>query len=178
MTGAGGGDAADGAADRGVVPGEEIRLIAPLQGTVAHLPVPVGAEVSAGTIVVVLESMKMEHVVRSPVAGTLAYLDVEPGGLVSEGTPLAIVEAGPPVVHEPSTAEEIDPGAVRPDLAELFARRHLLSDVGAPTWWRAVMDTAAGRHARTSPTCAIRGVSPSTAASPSPRSGAGGTKPT
>src|ERR1019366_6848341 len=73
----------DGGASVG--PGEEVRLSAPLQGTVVLLPVPIGGAVAVGTIVVVLESMKMEHVVRTPVAGTLTYLDVDVGGLVADG---------------------------------------------------------------------------------------------
>jgi acetyl-CoA carboxylase carboxyltransferase component len=86
--------------------------------------------VSAGTIVVVLESMKMEHVVRSPVAGTLAYLDVDVGGVVAEGTPLAVVEAGEEADGAVVVADEVDLDHVRPDLAEVLARRVLLSDAG------------------------------------------------
>ena len=123
-----------------MAPGEEVRLVAPLQGTVVHLPVPVGGAVSAGTIVAVLESMKMEHVVRSPVAGTLTYLDVDVGGLVADGTPLAVVEAGEPVAGTAEDTEAVDLERVRPDLAELFARRHLLADAGRP-------DVVARRHA-------------------------------
>jgi len=122
-----------------VAPGEEVRLVAPLQGTVVQLPVPIGGAVSVGTIVVVLESMKMEHVVRSPVAGTLTYLDVDVGGLVADGTPLAVVEAGEVVDDAAETVEEVDLDHVRPDLAELFARQALLSDAGRP-------DVVARRH--------------------------------
>jgi len=113
-----------------VAPGEEVRLVAPLQGTVVLLPVALGAPVSVGTVVVVLESMKMEHVVRSPVAGTLTYLDVDLGGLVADGTPLAVVEAGDVAVDDEESGEAVDPDRVRPDLAELFERRALLSDAG------------------------------------------------
>ena len=124
----------------GVAPGEEVRLVAPLQGTVVLLPVPVGGAVSAGAGVVVLESMKMEHVVRSPVPGTLTYLDVDIGGLVTDGTPLAVVEAGDLSDGAAEGVEEVDLEDVRPDLAELFARRHLLTDAGRP-------DVVARRHA-------------------------------
>ena len=113
-----------------MAPGEEVRLVAPLQGTVVLLPVALGAPVSVGTVVVVLESMKMEHVVRSPVAGTLTYLDVDLGGLVADGTPLAVVEAGDVAVDDEESGEAVDPDRVRPDLAELFERRALLSDAG------------------------------------------------
>lgn len=126
---------APGLGDHGapeVAPGEEVRLVAPLQGTVVLLPVPVGGAVSAGTVVVVLESMKMEHMVRSPVAGTLTYLDVDVGGLVADGTPLAVVEAGGPDDRSVESAREIDLDHVRPDLAELLDRRAMLTDAGRP----------------------------------------------
>jgi acetyl-CoA carboxylase carboxyltransferase component len=124
-----------------VRPGEEVRLSAPMPGTVVLLPVPVGSPVSAGTVVVVLESMKMEHVVRSPVPGTLTYLDVDVGGLVVDGTPLAVVEAGEPGDGITDTVDEIDLDRIRPDLAELFARRSLIADAGRP-------EVVARRHER------------------------------
>ena len=123
-----------GGHDGGVAvgPGEEVRLSAPLQGTVVLLPVPIGSAVAVGTIVVVLESMKMEHVVRSPVAGTLTYLDVAVGGLVADGAPLAVVEAGEPTEGVEAGDDDVDLDHVRPDLAELFARRERLADTGRP----------------------------------------------
>ena len=118
--------------DGTVCPGEEVRLSAPLQGTVVLLPVAVGGALSVGTVVVVLESMKMEHVVRSPVAGTLTYLDVGLGDQVADGAPLAVVEAGEQGDDVRFVAAEIDLDHIRPDLAELLERRKLLTDSGRP----------------------------------------------
>jgi len=115
-----------------VTPGEEVRLSAPLQGTVVLLPVAVGAVVATGTVVVVIESMKMEHVVRSPVDGTLAYLDVDVGALVADGTPLAVVEAGDIGDTAEVDDDALDLDHIRPDLAELLARRALLADDARP----------------------------------------------
>ena len=120
-------------------PGEEVRLSAPLQGTVVLLPVAVGGALSVGTVVVVLESMKMEHVVRSPVAGALTYLDVDLGDQVADGAPLAVVEAGESSEGVHVVADEIDLDHIRPDLAELLERRTLLTDSGRP-------DAVARRH--------------------------------
>ena len=125
--------------DDNVRPGEEVRLSAPLQGMVVLLPVAVGGALAVGTVVVVLESMKMEHVVRSPVAGTLTFLDVDLGDQVSDGAPLALVEAGEPGDDVHVVADEIDLDHIRPDLAELFERRNLLADAGRP-------DVVAKRH--------------------------------
>ena len=122
-------------------PGAGIGLEAPLQGTVVLLPSAPGDPVAAGSIVVVLESMKMEHVVRTPVAGTLAGLDVAVGDLVAAGDRLAVVEAGSVGDDAGAVDDEVALDHVRADLAELFVRRGLLSDAGRP-------DVVARRHER------------------------------
>jgi propionyl-CoA carboxylase alpha chain len=59
----------------------------------------VGDPVSAGTPILALEAMKMEHAIRAPAAGVVAELLVTVGDQVSSGTVLAVVadagEAGP-----------------------------------------------------------------------------------
>jgi len=122
-------------------PGTEVGLDAPLQGTVVLVPFGPGDAVPAGAIVVVLESMKMEHVVRTPVAGIVRHLAVEVGGLVGTGDRLAVVVAGEQGVSSGDAGDAVDLDHVRSDLAELFARRGLLSDAGRP-------DVVARRHGR------------------------------
>jgi acyl-CoA carboxylase subunit alpha len=68
-------------------------LIAPMPGTVMRVEVAPGARVTAGTAVVVLEAMKMEHSVRAPHDGVVAAVAVHPGQQVDLGTVLAVVEA-------------------------------------------------------------------------------------
>ena len=121
--------------------GSEVALVAPLQGTVVLLPFAPGDSLAAGAIVVVLESMTMEHVVRTPVGGTLQHLGVALGGLVAVGDPLAVVEAGEAVDGLAVAIEEVDLDHVRADLAELFVRRGLLTDAGRP-------DMVERRHAK------------------------------
>ncbi|MGD0882555.1 MAG: acetyl-CoA carboxylase biotin carboxyl carrier protein subunit, partial [Acidimicrobiales bacterium] len=82
-------------------PGSKVGIDAPLQGTVVLLPLAPGDRVVSGGVVAVLESMKMEHVVRSPVSGTLDLLGVEVGALVVEGQQVAVVEAGSRVPISP-----------------------------------------------------------------------------
>jgi acetyl-CoA carboxylase carboxyltransferase component len=122
----------EGSAVTGPAPGTELALDAPLQGTVVLLPFAPGDVVGAGAIVVVLESMKMEHVVRAPVSGTLVRLDVEVGALVAEGDHLAVVAAGESHPGTDAVVVDVDLDLVRADLAELFVRRGLLSDAGRP----------------------------------------------
>ncbi|MFE0414819.1 acetyl/propionyl/methylcrotonyl-CoA carboxylase subunit alpha [Streptomyces tendae] len=66
-------------------------LTAPMPGTVTVVKVAVGDEVSAGQSLLVVEAMKMEHVVSAPHAGTVAELDVAPGTTVAMDQVLAVV---------------------------------------------------------------------------------------
>jgi len=66
------------------------RVVSPMPGTVVLVPVAEGARVAVDDPLVVVEAMKMEHVVRSAVAGTV-HLHVEVGTAVSRGQVLAEV---------------------------------------------------------------------------------------
>jgi len=67
-------------------------LLAPMPGTVVRIAVQPGAQVIAGTTVLVLEAMKMEHSVVAPVGGVVAEIGVEVGQAVDLGMVLAVVE--------------------------------------------------------------------------------------
>ncbi|MDX3130950.1 biotin carboxylase N-terminal domain-containing protein [Streptomyces europaeiscabiei] len=70
-------------------------LTAPMPGTVTVVKVGVGDEVAAGQSLLVVEAMKMEHVVCAPHAGTVTELDVTPGTTVAMDQVLAVVEPHP-----------------------------------------------------------------------------------
>ncbi|UUU37202.1 acetyl-CoA carboxylase biotin carboxylase subunit [Streptomyces sp. CA-210063] len=70
-------------------------LTAPMPGTVTVVKVAVGDEVAAGQSLLVVEAMKMEHVVSAPHAGTVTELDVMPGTTVAMDQVLAVVEPHP-----------------------------------------------------------------------------------
>ncbi|RVU24569.1 acetyl-CoA carboxylase biotin carboxylase subunit [Streptomyces antnestii] len=74
-------------------------LTAPMPGTVTVVKVAVGDEVAAGQSLLVVEAMKMEHVISAPHAGTVAELDVTPGTTVAMDQILAVVAP-----HEEMTA--------------------------------------------------------------------------
>ncbi|MEU2361974.1 biotin carboxylase N-terminal domain-containing protein [Streptomyces noursei] len=66
-------------------------LAAPMPGTVTVVKVAVGDEVTAGQGLLVVEAMKMEHVISAPHAGTVTELDVTPGSTVAMDQVLAVV---------------------------------------------------------------------------------------
>ncbi|CAN93859.1 MULTISPECIES: acetyl-CoA carboxylase biotin carboxyl carrier protein subunit [Sorangium] len=59
-----------------------------ITGTVWKIEVKPGDEVEEGTVVVILESMKMEMPVEAEEAGTVEEILVTEGAAVTEGAPL------------------------------------------------------------------------------------------
>lgn len=69
-------------------------LLAPMPGSVVRIEVSEGQEIAAGTAVVVLEAMKMEHAVKTPADGVVTRIPVSVGQQVDSGTVLAVVHDG------------------------------------------------------------------------------------
>jgi acetyl/propionyl-CoA carboxylase alpha subunit len=67
-------------------------LLAPMPGTVVRLEVAPGTQVAAGTPIVVLEAMKMEHSVCAPHDGVVTDIEVTGGQQVDVGTVLAVLD--------------------------------------------------------------------------------------
>jgi 3-methylcrotonyl-CoA carboxylase alpha subunit len=67
-------------------------LEAPMPGTLIKVLVDEGQSVVARQPLVVLEAMKMEHVVTAPYAGVVRKLPFRTGALVSKGTALVELE--------------------------------------------------------------------------------------
>jgi acetyl/propionyl-CoA carboxylase alpha subunit len=66
-------------------------LVAPMPGAVVRIEVIQGTKVQAGTPIVVLEAMKMEHTVRAPADGVVSTISVTAGDQVESGQVLAVV---------------------------------------------------------------------------------------
>lgn len=66
-------------------------LAAPMPGTVTVVKVAAGDEVAAGQSLLVVEAMKMEHVISAPHAGTVTELDVTAGSTVAMDQVLAVI---------------------------------------------------------------------------------------
>jgi acetyl-CoA carboxylase carboxyltransferase component len=101
--------------------------------------VTVGTPVAEGGPLLILESMKMEHVVRSPTGGVVRAVDTAVGALVGVGDRLVVVEAsrvdGP--VTDGSGPADLE--TIRPDLRQVLDRQRGTLDVGRP-------DVVARRH--------------------------------
>lgn len=97
-------------------------ISAPLLGTIVSISVEPGAVVAAGDELVVMEAMKMEHVIVAPTGGQITSVDVAVGGSVNEGSALL------GFASDGSRAAAVDDGAsvdldrIRPDLAESIER--------------------------------------------------------
>jgi acetyl-CoA carboxylase carboxyltransferase component len=80
----------------------------------------------------VLEAMKMEHVIAAPRSGVVRRIAVAAGDTVYEGHSLVYVEEAEVSASESETAHEFDLERVRPDLAEVLERHAKGHDASRP----------------------------------------------
>ncbi|HEV7886198.1 MAG TPA: carboxyl transferase domain-containing protein [Acidimicrobiales bacterium] len=107
-------------------------VASPLQGTVVSVDVRPGDEVHAGGPLLVMESMKMEHVVAAAWSGVVRAVAVAVGQTVMPGDPL--IELDPADVSHAGAEAEAAPDldAVRPDLAAVLERHAIGTDERRP----------------------------------------------
>ncbi len=79
-----------GAAARGLAAHGD--LAAPMPGTVTHVLVKRGDRVTQGQPLVIVEAMKMEHVIRAPRAASVRIVRVNPGDQVDGGAVVAEID--------------------------------------------------------------------------------------
>jgi acetyl-CoA/propionyl-CoA carboxylase biotin carboxyl carrier protein len=68
------------------------QVVSPMPGTVTRVEVAEGQQVTAGQKLVVVEAMKMEHVLVAPVDGTVSALKISAGETVAKDAVLLVVE--------------------------------------------------------------------------------------
>jgi acetyl-CoA carboxylase carboxyltransferase component len=108
-----------------------------LQGTIVNLLVEDGAMVRDGSVVALIESMKMHHEVLSPCDGIVSF-HVREGATLMAGD--AIGEVDDSLVSAATdartdgvgTADEVPIGLARPDLAEVIERHRIGRDEARP----------------------------------------------
>ena len=64
---------------------------APMPGNILKVNVNVGDKVKAGTVLVVLEAMKMENEIMAPKDGAVTQVLVSKGSTVDTGAPLVVI---------------------------------------------------------------------------------------
>ncbi len=70
-----------------------VKITAPMPGTIVEVKAKVGDPVKNGTVIAVLEAMKMENDVVADRDGTVASINVSKGESVSTGTVIATINA-------------------------------------------------------------------------------------
>ncbi|MCX5043847.1 ATP-grasp domain-containing protein [Aldersonia sp. NBC_00410] len=118
-------------------PGEHA-LRASMAGTVFEIA-DEGAELAANAPVVVLEAMKMQHVLTVDAAARVLRVLVVPGQVVRPGEPLALYTMTGADTETDSAQADLD--TIRPDLAEILHRHDVTLDKARP-------DAVAKVHAR------------------------------
>jgi acetyl-CoA carboxylase carboxyltransferase component len=103
-----------------------------LPGTVIGIATAVGKVLRAGDPVVIIESMKMEHVIGAPIGGVVRAINVSQGETVLEGHTLAVIEAADTSDAQQAAAPPIDLDFIRPDLAAVIERHRATLDAGRP----------------------------------------------
>jgi len=112
--------------------GTALTVRAPMQGTIVAVDVAPGDEVPAGGQLLVMEAMKMEHVVTAPAGGVVQALRVSAGDTVAEGAVLVVLEERRVEVAPAVDPVGVDVERVRADLAELQTRHAGTLDAARP----------------------------------------------
>jgi acetyl-CoA carboxylase carboxyltransferase component len=113
-----------------------VEVQAPVAGVLQGIQVERGDRVAEGTLLALIEVMKMETEVRSPAEGTVAELCADPGSTVSEAQVLIRIDVGgngsDPEAPEAAVSTVASDEGVRADLAEVLDRRRRALDEGRP----------------------------------------------
>jgi acetyl/propionyl-CoA carboxylase alpha subunit/acetyl-CoA carboxylase carboxyltransferase component len=103
-----------------------------LQGTIVQIDVTDGEPVAAGQQLLVMEAMKMQHVVAATEAGFVRLVGVAVGDAVFEGHPLVFVEPADVGDLVDAVSTEVDLDAIRPDVAQIIERHEVTLDAARP----------------------------------------------
>jgi acetyl-CoA carboxylase carboxyltransferase component/acetyl/propionyl-CoA carboxylase alpha subunit len=126
------GSARDSALQSPAAPPGTIPLTAPMQGCVVDIEVIEGDAVTVGQKLVVLESMKMEHVITAGCSGYVRAVCVSLNENVQAGSPLLFLEEAEVSADARAAESEIDLDVIRPDLAAVIERHSFTLDENRP----------------------------------------------
>jgi acetyl-CoA carboxylase carboxyltransferase component len=103
-----------------------------MQALVVSVPTEAGQAVSAGQTLVILEAMKMEHIVAAEQSGVVKRVLVRPDAMVAAGDPLLLLEPAEHLGNAAEPAEETSLEDIRADLAEVNERHAFGLDENRP----------------------------------------------
>ncbi|MGH7779677.1 MAG: carboxyl transferase domain-containing protein [Candidatus Binataceae bacterium] len=115
-----------------VGPEGTLAVTAPMQGRIVSIDTRQGDTVRRGQQLLVMEAMKMEHVIAAHVSGVVRQIAVAKGDAVFEGHPLLFIEESEVADSAATAAEKIDLDRIRPDLAEVQERHAVGLDAARP----------------------------------------------
>ena len=112
--------------------GDSFHVRAPLQALVVSVRAEVGQTVAAGQTLVILEAMKMEHVVAAEQSGIVKRVLVGLDAMVAAGDALVLLERAEHVKAARDAVEETSLDDIRPDLAAVNERHAFGLDENRP----------------------------------------------
>ena len=113
-------------------PENTVALRAPMQGTIVSIEATEGMAVAHGQQLIVMEAMKMEHVLVAPVSGIVRATTAMKGDTVAEGQPLVFIEEQQVDAALTVANTDVDLDYIRPDLAEVVERHNVTLDAARP----------------------------------------------
>lgn len=119
--------------DDALVPDGTHPLRAPMQGKIVSIEAMPEVAVHPGSVVAVLEAMKLEHAVQAGLAGYFTpAAGLAHGRVVRAGQLLGWIRSDQAASLSEALTVEVDPDHIRPDLEEVLARRAGLLDTARP----------------------------------------------
>lgn len=97
----------------------------PIGGVVVRIDAEAGQSVGVGQPLVIIESMKMEHVVSASSPGLVIELLAEVGAVIDSGAPVVVVKTTEGAETETVSDQVVDLDSVRGDLASVLERHAL-----------------------------------------------------
>ena len=125
-------------------PGTE-PLRAPIQGTIIEILADEEDTVALGQDIIVMNAMKMEHVLTADVGGIVREITVSVGDIIWEGHPLAFIEPAEVGATAASGSDEVDLDYIRPDLQHNIDLHEMILDHHRP----AAVERRRGKGRRT-----------------------------
>lgn len=109
---------------------EAVNAIMP--GTVVEIEVSEGDTVHKGQSLVVIEAMKMQHLIKASISGVIRLIVISRGETLFDKQPILFIEPIDVKESEIRVEEDDDPDKIRPDLQEVISRHRSGLDESRP----------------------------------------------